>query len=174
MSATFSLALLKFSNWLQSAETHPSICFCFVATLSFHQALLFCPSADPTALIVAQEQDLIGWENFLLGQVSLQWSSILEQHLQSHNSWHSIKAWETSMVKQLLSISMPCGPAAMVFFTTVWNQLLGFWRLRPSAPRSRHSLPWNSRTSCLVTNHSCPTNSLPKFFVTPFQPNNSG
>jgi len=76
MCATFSLALLKFFNWLQSSMTHPSICACFMATLSSHQALLFCPSANPITLVAAQEQDLIGWENFLLGQISLQWSNI--------------------------------------------------------------------------------------------------
>jgi len=88
MSATFHAAVTKFSLWLQAVETHPSIHACFVATLSSHQALLFCPSADPTTLPAAQDQDLIGWENFLLGQVSLKWSQIQEAYLNSCNSRH--------------------------------------------------------------------------------------
>jgi len=86
MSAAFASALLKFSSWLPSSEMHPSICSCFMATLSSHQAILFCPSADPTTIVAAQEQDRIGWENFLLGQVSLQWSTIQEQHLHAQHS----------------------------------------------------------------------------------------
>ena len=105
MSANFALALLKFSSWLQSSETHPSICSCFMATLSSHQVMLFYPSADPTTIVAAQEQDHIGWENFLLGQVSLQWSTIQESYLHAQHSCQSIKAWETALVKQLLAIS---------------------------------------------------------------------
>jgi len=67
--------------------------------------LLFCPLVAPTTLAAAQEQDLIGWDNFLLGQVSWLWLDIQEQHLWSFHSCQSIKAWETSLVKQLLSIS---------------------------------------------------------------------
>jgi len=36
MTAAFLVAVTKFALWLQSAETHPSICSCFVATLSSH------------------------------------------------------------------------------------------------------------------------------------------
>jgi len=105
MTATFLTAVSKFTQWLQSVETHPSISSCFTATLSSHQALLFCPSADPMTLPAAQEQDLIGWDNFLLGQVSLRWSPIQEEYLKSHNSRRRVKTWETALVCQLLSIS---------------------------------------------------------------------
>jgi len=72
MSASFSSAVAKFTQWLQDSDTHPSICSCFVATLSSYQVLSVCPSADPTTIAAAQELNLIGWKNFLLGQLSLQ------------------------------------------------------------------------------------------------------
>jgi len=53
MAAAFSSVVLKFFQWLQASETHPSICSCFVATLSSHQALLSQPSADPTMIVAA-------------------------------------------------------------------------------------------------------------------------
>jgi len=43
MSATIQSAICKFSHWLTSVETHPSISSCFMASLSSHQVLLFCP-----------------------------------------------------------------------------------------------------------------------------------
>ena len=54
-------------------------------------------------LSAVQEQDLIGWENFIL--VSLRWSQIQDDYLKSHNSQHHVKTWETALVCQLLSIS---------------------------------------------------------------------
>jgi len=86
MSASFSSAIAKFAQWLQDSNTHPSIYSCFVATLSSHEVLSFHPSADPITIAAAQKQDLIGWENFLLGQLSLQWSHIQEQHFWQLNS----------------------------------------------------------------------------------------
>jgi len=54
----------------------------------------------------------MGWENFLLGQVSLQWAHIQEQYLWSHSSCLSIKAWIT-LVSPVHLLPMQCGLAIM-------------------------------------------------------------
>ncbi len=47
------------------------------------------PVASPHIQAIAQAQDQIGWDNLLLGQLAVAWSTLQHVHLTSIASWHT-------------------------------------------------------------------------------------
>jgi len=151
MSTAFALALLKFFSWLQSSETHPSICSCFVALSLPIRPFYSVPPLIPPSL--KQHRN----KTSLAGRTS-SWAKSASNGLPYRNS--------TSVLRIHSSISRPgrlllsnscwssptlCGPAIMVSITTTQSQQPTFLKQRPSATRFMHSLPWDSKTSSSVT-----------------------
>jgi len=87
---------------------------------------------------------------------------------------HSIKAWETSLVKQLLSISHALWSCCSGILHHHMELAARILEAETLCTRSRCSLPWDYRIFCPVINHSCPTNPLPKSSITLSQCNSNG
>ena len=71
MTTTWLSNVTLLQQWLEDCDTHPDIVFCLIKTLETHNPKqLFMAFLTPACQAVVEEQDIIGWQNFIEGKLS--------------------------------------------------------------------------------------------------------
>ena len=102
-------ALSTFIDWMTSAKTSPFIMCTIVDTLKLHAAASFrsqCPAmSHPYIVDAAEEQDSIGFLNFLSGRVSTKWSEAQQAYLNLAypESKSTGRSWAAGLVRNICS-----------------------------------------------------------------------
>jgi len=86
MHLEYQSKVLLLEQWMSSVDTMPDIQFCLLQGLCMEQPSLFSPFASPYIQAAAQAQDHIGWVNLLLGQLTVEWSTLQQHYLSSVSS----------------------------------------------------------------------------------------
>jgi hypothetical protein len=94
--------------WMIAVETDPEIRYCIIETLRRRSPTAsFASQASPVSpeiLQVAQEQDAIGWVNFLEGRISKRWRIIQARYYQANRSRRLAKSWAADLVLNLYTL----------------------------------------------------------------------
>jgi hypothetical protein len=93
-------------QWMNDVDTRDEIVECIITTLKARDpTVTFASNATHNILEAAEEQDTIGWQNFLEGKISKQWRELQEQHYNASFSVRSGDKWATDMVTRLLEFT---------------------------------------------------------------------
>ena len=63
--------------WLAEVDRHPAIHHCIIASLSSRMvATSFVAHVNPVCIEATEDQDIIGWQNFMEGKIAKQWGTL--------------------------------------------------------------------------------------------------
>ena len=54
---------------------------------------------------LARSQDIIGWDQYMVGMLSTQLSAVQSVYLMQHQSTHSVEKWVSGLITQLLQVT---------------------------------------------------------------------
>lgn len=96
----------KVVSWLQQHHTDPELAGVISAYLHGRGNTTLCslPRLSPEIQAFAFSQDLIGWENFMLGMISQQIRRVQYAHLLTTSSMLTVDDWMKQLIGQLLHI----------------------------------------------------------------------
>lgn len=96
----------KLVSWLQQHHTDPELAGVLSAYLYGRGTKTLCslPRLTPEIRAFAFSQDLIGWENFMLGMISYHIRSVQYSHLLTTSSLLTVDDWMKQLIGQLLHI----------------------------------------------------------------------
>lgn len=96
----------KVVSWLQQHHTDPELAGVISAYLYGRGNTTLCslPRLSPEIHAFAFSQDLIGWENFMLGMISQQIRRVQYTHLLTTSSMLTVDDWMKQLIGQLLHI----------------------------------------------------------------------
>lgn len=101
---TWEASLQKLSNWMLEVKTDPELKDALIAHLRHWKqpSQLLTPTTLPPYLQeLLQEQENIGWHNFLEGFVSIGWAEIQARYYIGIRSRRSSRQWVTALVKKV-------------------------------------------------------------------------
>ena len=93
-------ALEHLFTWLMNEKTNLTLAETIIARLTaWHAGDPLTPVQGPWAIREAvQEQDRIGWENFLLGSMSKKFLQAQQVHYSNLNSQKTGNSWATKLI----------------------------------------------------------------------------
>jgi hypothetical protein len=93
------------AEWLRDMDTLPAIRRCVVAALSARTVTQsFHAVGDESVVLVAADQDRIGWINFTEGKISRRWRQLQGAHYRATNSLRTPEQWAAGLITSLLSM----------------------------------------------------------------------
>ena len=108
MTIAFETQLTQLTDWFERTDTLPALSATIIDTLrSRASSTLFAASEHLTEDIkaAADQQDIIGWDNFLKGRVATGWREAQLLHFRAIHSNRSIDRWCADFVEKLLRFS---------------------------------------------------------------------
>jgi hypothetical protein len=103
-----SKGLYQLRKWMQSQQTCPDILRIISARMSaWAYGTRSYPqrSTHPRIQEALQDQDEIGWTNFLEGCVASEWTSVQDQYYKSISSRKSGRQWTIALIKKLFDVA---------------------------------------------------------------------
>jgi hypothetical protein len=110
----FKESVDKLAKWLESGHTHPALAFWIPKYLvargrcTFTDLRHYCPPGIEMPQMIselAEEQDIIGWRDFLEGKISKKFYAIQRRFLVGAPSLLNGRDWVTRFISELLDIS---------------------------------------------------------------------
>ena len=158
----FHESIEQFEKWLDRSHTHPDIAFWIPRYLRSRNRVPFAslhyftpPSArlrmTPLILALAEDQDEIGWINFMKGKISKHFLRIQQTYLAGSNSRINGRDWVSRFIKELLAISHTQWLFRNI---TLHDRKRGFIVATQRAKQLRSSTIHQSRMSLLIVSSS--------------------
>ena len=97
--------LVSLEAWFDVTKTDPEISKCILRSLAPREPTSFTTHAGHSLLLqmAADEQDSIGWMNFVEGRLSQKWKNAQAAYYLSIDTNRSARLWAEGLVQQLLS-----------------------------------------------------------------------
>jgi hypothetical protein len=105
--AYFRDELSTLTKWLANSHTHPALADA-LSTYIFHRGSLKfqnIPDLPAELWLLAEEQDCIGWDNFMEGKISMQFEIIQRRHLLTSPSLLTATDWTKQLISKLLHLT---------------------------------------------------------------------
>jgi hypothetical protein len=95
----------KLTTFLVENLTHPELQDALLLRLhQWRHALPYSPVPDPEVQQVLQQQDRIGWKNFLEGLPATQWKQLQQRHYNGIESRRTGRRWMSLLLKKLNTV----------------------------------------------------------------------
>ena len=107
-TACWNLQIQKLRQWLSENKTSPDLEVDLIGRLQAWRAGRPPPALTTTSAAVSEaieEQDSIGWWNFLLGRVSRKFAEVQSEHFKSIQSRRTGRPWLTGLIRQVWDLS---------------------------------------------------------------------
>ena len=91
-------------EWMTAVDTDPEIQYCMCQALRSRDAHLFMAYTGECTQAAAQEQDRLGWMNFLEGRISCKWRECQAEYYLLNRSRQTARTWVEGLISNFLVV----------------------------------------------------------------------